>query len=81
MYYVYFLKSGANGDMYVGYSEDLKKRIETHNKGLVKGSQYGVPWRLVYFEAYSEETIARKRELEIKQNHAAKTMIMRRIEA
>ena len=38
MYYVYIIKSIMHSDqIYVGYTTDLKKRLETHNSG---GSVY-----------------------------------------
>lgn len=35
-YYVYVLKSEKDGNNYVGYSKDLRKRLKEHEQGLVK---------------------------------------------
>ena len=71
MYYVYVLKSLTNGDLYVGFSEDLKKRFAEHNKGLAKTTKPNRPWILVYYEAYRGKRDATIRERQLK-NHAAK---------
>jgi putative endonuclease len=63
MFYVYFLRSRNNPDQnYVGYSADLKKRIKTHNAGLVRSTKPYVPWELVFYEAYKASADAKRRE-------------------
>lgn len=62
MYYVYLLKSRKNGSIYIGYSNDLKKRIDLHNKGSVPSTKLGRPWELVYYEAYKIKEDATNRE-------------------
>lgn len=71
MYYVYVLKSTINGDIYIGYSEDLRIRIRAHNLGKVKSTRAYKPWDLVYYEAYGRKRDATKREKQLK-NHKAK---------
>jgi hypothetical protein len=34
---------------------DLKKRFDDHNKGLSKYTSLGIPWELVYYEAYASK--------------------------
>ncbi|MDI6757282.1 MAG: GIY-YIG nuclease family protein [Endomicrobiia bacterium] len=34
MYYVYILKFAKNGELYIGYTHNLRERIEQHKKGL-----------------------------------------------
>jgi len=36
---------------YVGYSSDLKNRLEQHNNGLVPSTKNRRPLQLVYYEA------------------------------
>jgi putative endonuclease len=65
--YVYILKC-ADGSLYTGYTNDLKKRIKTHNSG--KGAKYTrcrLPLELVYYETYETKNEAMKREYNIKQ--------------
>ena len=46
-YYVYILKSEKNGDIYVGSTEELEKRITLHNKGRVRSTKAYKPWFLL----------------------------------
>lgn len=67
MNYVYILKCN-DGTLYTGYTNDLKKRISTHNKG--KGAKYTrgrLPVKLVYFEKYISKGEALHREFTIKK--------------
>ena len=57
-----------DGTLYTGYTNDLYKRIQTHNKG--KGAKYTktrYPVLLVYSEEFETKSEAMKREYEIKQ--------------
>jgi predicted GIY-YIG superfamily endonuclease len=75
MYYVYLLSDPDTGDIYVGYSADLKTRIREHDRNEHPG------WKLVYYEAYLAESAARKRERKIKHHGNAMRQIKERIEA
>lgn len=70
MYYVYLLKSLKNGDIYVGFTSDLKIRFELHNNKRVQATKANIPWRLVYYEAYSGKGDATKREKQLKKHRA-----------
>ncbi len=62
MYYTYVLKSEKDGKLYVGFTSDLKKRLEEHNLGLVESSSYRKPFVLVYYEACVDKSKAIARE-------------------
>lgn len=62
MFYTYVLKSEKDNKLYIGYSEDLRKRIIKHNKGLVLATKHRRPLKLVYYEACLVEDKAIKRE-------------------
>ena len=62
MYYVYFLKSTKNNDLYIGSAEDLAIRINLHNAGKVKSTQFYKPWQLLDFEVYNSRSEAVRRE-------------------
>ncbi len=79
MYYFYILKSGLDGDLYFGYSSDLKRRVGEHNKGWVKSTKDRRPLKPVYYEAYLSESDARNRELQIKRRAKALSGLKRRI--
>ena len=71
MNYVYILKC-ADESLYTGYTNDLKKRIKTHNSG--KGAKYTrcrLPVEVVYYENYESKNEAMKREYFIKQMNRA----------
>lgn len=46
MYYVYFLKSLKRGKPYIGYTNDLKRRLEEHNEGQSTYTNKYKPWRI-----------------------------------
>lgn len=67
MNFVYILRC-ADGSLYTGWTNDLKKRVKTHNAG--KGAKYTktrLPVELVYYEEYEEKGEALSRELSIKK--------------
>jgi len=61
-FYTYVLKSLKDNKLYVGWTDDLKHRIEEHNKGLVDATRNRRPLRLEYFEACTSREKAIKRE-------------------
>ena len=67
MNYVYILRC-ADGSLYTGWTNDLEKRVKTHNAG--KGAKYTktrLPVELVYYEEYEEKGEALSREFSIKK--------------
>ena len=71
MFYVYVLKSSKNGDIYIGRTDDLRKRLKYHNSGLARATKPNRPWKLIYYEAYKSKKDAILRERQLK-NHRAK---------
>lgn len=65
-YYTYVLKSTKDGDLYVGWTKDLKKRVEHHNNGLVLATRNRRPFILVYYEACLNKNSAIQREKSLK---------------
>lgn len=67
MYYVYIVEC-SDKTLYTGYTNNLNKRIETHNKGKgAKYTKYRRPVQLVYYEEYETKNLALKREYSIKK--------------
>ena len=62
MYYVYFLTSLTNQDLYIGSTENLEKRVILHNDGRVKSTKAYKPWKLSDYEVYNTRSEAIKRE-------------------
>ena len=71
------MRSGKK--IYIGYSSDLKKRLESHNQGKGTATKYARPWRLVYYEAYSSKSLAMDREHKLKQRGRAIQELKKRI--
>jgi len=65
-YYTYVLKSLKDGNLYIGWSDDLKQRIYKHNSGKVAATKYRLPLILVYYEACSSKTKSIEREKSLK---------------
>lgn len=63
MYYVYILYNKKDNKFYIGYSADLKKRIEDHYNGKVEITKNRRPLKLVYYEAFIDNGAARRQEL------------------
>lgn len=66
MHYVYILLSLRDRNLYTGFTSNLKRRIYEHNHGLVSSTSNRRPLKLLYYEAYSEESDAKRREKYLK---------------
>lgn len=79
MFFIYILRSKKYKRLYIGYTNDLRKRLKEHKSGLVAATKPYIPWRLVYYEAYSSEQEARHREHNLKLRSNAWNQLKRRI--
>ena len=67
MFKVYVLYSSKFNKIYIGFTSDLEKRLQSHNHLATKGWTLKFrPWRLVYKEAYELKSEAMKREKQLK---------------
>lgn len=67
MWYVYLVEC-SDKSLYCGITNNLDKRIETHNKGLgAKYTKYRLPVTLMHYEVLETKSDALKREYAIKQ--------------
>ena len=66
MFYTYVLKSKQNGQLYTGSTNDLRKRFKEHNEGKSAYTAKRGPYKLIYYEACSNEDDARTREKYLK---------------
>ena len=62
MFYVYLLHSTKDNGFYIGYSTDLKRRLGEHMRGASFATKSRGPWKLIYYEAYTEREDAEGRE-------------------
>ena len=72
MYFTYIIYSKSKDKYYVGYTHDLKLRLERHNSGWSRSSKSGIPWIMKYHEEYKTKSEAVKRENEIKRKKSRK---------
>jgi len=79
MFYVYLLKSNKDNDFYIGFTNNLKRRIQEHNNGLVLSTKSRKPFELIYLEAYKSEKDARLREKNLKLRSRAFAQLKKRI--
>ena len=76
-YYVYLIvtKVKKKTISYVGYTNNLDKRIKLHNAN--KGAKFtkGNKWRLVYYEEYDSKHEAMKNEYSLKKNYTLRNKL------
>lgn len=67
MYYVYILRSISSPNIqYVGFSTNLKKRIDAHNSGYSMHTKRFRPWHLETYVGFNDVKKARKFEYYLK---------------
>jgi putative endonuclease len=66
------LQSLKDNKFYIGWTDDLKKRIDKHQQGLVKSTKNRLLIKLVYFEACLSKNKAIKREKQLKTGFGRK---------
>ena len=66
--YIIVSKNKYKLTTYVGYTNNLLKRIKLHNDG--KGAKFtrGRKWKLLYYETFNSKIKAMKREYVIKKD-------------
>lgn len=79
MFYVCLITSIKNRSSYIGSTSDLERRLSEHNTGYGGYTKRHTPYQLVYYEAYANESGARKRESNLKLKSNAFNQLKRRI--
>jgi putative endonuclease len=49
-------------ETYVGQTEDIGSRLVLHNRGRVRSTSHGIPWRVIHTEECSSRAGAMARE-------------------
>jgi len=80
MYYFYVLKSKKDDDLYRGFTNNLRRRLDEHNTGLSKSTKGRRPFKLVYYETFASKNDAKRREKQMKLNGRAWGQLKRRIQ-
>ena len=80
-YFVYLIVSNPKKNKkisYVGYTNNLKKRISLHNLG--KGAKFtrGKKWKLVYYRKYDSRSLAMKNEYVLKKDYKLRNEILKK---
>ena len=76
-HYVYVLESMKDGNRYVGYTIDLKRRVEEHRKGLSFATAFRRPFLLTYYEACLDSEDAKRREHYLKETQGRRFLGLR----
>ena len=79
MFYTYVTLSNKDNTTYIGYTSDLRQRMIDHNAGKTRSIKHKMPLELIYYEAYTNSTLARKREIELKTNSFKKKELFERL--
>ena len=79
MFYVYIIKSKKDKSIYIGYTEDLIKRMKEHNSGKSIYTRNKYPYELIYYESYKHKTDAKYRENNLKRFAQAYSQLKKRI--
>lgn len=74
MYYVYILQSKKNKQLYIGYSTDLKRRVESHNGGRNLATAPFRPYKIIFYEAFLNRVDAKHREEYLKSGFGRRSI-------
>ncbi len=80
MHYVYLLRSEKDKKLYIGYTKDLKKRIQEHNKGKNFSTAHRGKFSLIYYEAFASQKDATEREKQLKKFKSSYGQLKKRIQ-
>jgi len=79
-YSVYMILSKVNNRLisYVGYTNNLQKRLFLHNTS--KGAKFtrGKKWKLIYSKIYYDKSQAMKEEFKLKKNYAKRNILKKK---
>ena len=77
-YYVYMLKSvsSVKSKSYVGYTNNLKIRLEKHNSNKGAKSTKGYKWLLIYNKKFKSKSEAMSYEYKLKKNRNKRKQIL-----
>lgn len=76
-HYVYVLLSQKDGKLYMGYTNNLKKRLLEHNAQMNFSTKSRAPLLLIYAESCLNETDAKRREHYLKTTQGRKFIKLR----
>ena len=62
MFYVYVLRSMKDKNLYIGYTNNLDRRLIEHNSRTSQSTKSRAPFELIYYESYKVREDAEHRE-------------------
>ncbi len=68
-YYTYILYSLIDNGFYIGFSNNLKRRLTQHARGEVEATKNRLPVRLIHYEYFIDRTDAEAREKFLKSGY------------
>ncbi|HBC72673.1 hypothetical protein A2379_01705 [Candidatus Amesbacteria bacterium RIFOXYB1_FULL_47_13] len=68
-YYVYVLQSQKDLKLYIGFTNDLKRRLQDHNLGKVDSTKTRRPLKLIHYEYFQNRQDAEAREIYLKSGY------------
>jgi len=74
MYHVYILQSTKDKSLYIGYTTNLKARFKKHNNKEVLSTKHKTPWKLLFFEVFTNRFDAKDREIYLKSGWGRKSL-------
>jgi putative endonuclease len=75
MFTLYILNSEKLNRFYVGFTNDLPRRLSEHNRIKGKYTDIGIPWKAVYTEQYNSRIEAKNRERFIKRKKSKQLIL------
>ena len=77
-YYVYMIKTigGSYSKSYVGYTNDINRRIKKHNENKGARSTRGYKWKLIYQRKFLSKSKAMSYEYELKKDNIKRKKIL-----
>jgi putative endonuclease len=76
MFFVYVLADSTGSELYSGYTNNLKKRLEEHNRGGTHTTK-GKLWKCIYYEACLNKKDALRREHYLKTTQGKRLLKLR----
>ena len=76
-HYVYVLLSRKDKELYVGYTQDLKRRLGEHNAKKTFSTKSRLPLKLIYVESCLNEEDAKRRENYLKTSQGRRFLKLR----
>jgi len=65
--------------IYIGCTDDLRRRAGEHNKNKVESTKNKGPWEVRYYEAFFSRSDAFYREKKLKQNYRGLQELKKRL--